>query len=649
MGQSVLALNEVSSELSGEARGLAHPRKKGIKGRTSRLLDGQLTPSLADPSRVIFLDVETTGLSWFYDELTLVGWACNGAYKVCLRGDDPQPLIRALSSAQTLVTFNGTLFDLKFIRKSFGEIALPPLHIDLRYLSRRVGLVGGQKSIERELGISARTGVEKIDGAAAVMLWHAYSRGDVQALQTLIDYNRRDVLAMCGILDSVLDRLDIHPDLLLSYPRFAETASISLSAPLAAIAPERRNLERPLHSFEKLFKGTAAERAKIVGIDLTGSERRASGFCLLEGSNAETSLVHSDQEMIDRVMLARPHLVSIDSPLSLPFGRTSVRDDDTGRVEFGIMRKSERELKRRGINVYPCLLPSMQALTQRGMLLADRLRLAGIPVIESYPGAAQDIMGIPRKGASEKYLKQGLSEFGIHGSFEENDVSHDELDAITSAVVGSFFLSGRFEALRGPSEGALIIPDLKSDGPVGMVVGISGRISAGKTSTARFLEKRGFAYTRYSLVIDDEITARGEIPNRASRQRVGNEIHKTRGQRWLSEKALERVDGQEFIVIDGLRFPEDHTYLLERYGPKFVHLHIAANTQTRATRYYKIEGGGLPFEVVDRQPVESNIDDLSRLASNTIENDSSIEELERLVIEYVETLKHGHLCKCRSQ
>ena len=63
------------------------------------------------------------------------------------------------------------------------------------------------------------------------------------------------------------------------------------------------------------------------------------------------------------------------------------------------MRECERELKRRGVNVYPCLIPSMQKLTARGIRLARSLRERGIPVIESYPGAAQDIMRIPRKGA----------------------------------------------------------------------------------------------------------------------------------------------------------------------------------------------------------------------------------------------------------
>ena len=68
------------------------------------------------------------------------------------------------------------------------------------------------------------------------------------------------------------------------------------------------------------------------------------------------------------------------------------------------MRECERMLKRRGINVYPCLIPSMQKLTRRGIDLAEKFRKLGIPVIESYPGAAQDIVGIPRKRAGLKYL-----------------------------------------------------------------------------------------------------------------------------------------------------------------------------------------------------------------------------------------------------
>ena len=174
----------------------------------------------------------------------------------------------------------------------------------------------------------------------------------------------------------------------------------------------------------------------MVGIDLTGSESRGSGWCLLDGSRAETTVLFTDDEILDETIRVRPHLVSIDSPLCLPRGRISVDDADPARDEFGIMRESERELKRRGVNVYPCLIRSMQKLTARGIRLAGMLRDRGIPVIESYPGAAQDIMRIPRKGAGPEWLRQGLIDFGVSGDFEKGNVTHDALDATTSALEG---------------------------------------------------------------------------------------------------------------------------------------------------------------------------------------------------------------------
>jgi predicted nuclease with RNAse H fold/uncharacterized protein YprB with RNaseH-like and TPR domain/dephospho-CoA kinase len=632
------------------------PVLRGDKTRSTKLvpktslgLAPRISECLEDSRGVVFLDVETTGLSWFYDELTLVGWACDGVYYVHVAGEDPTPLLDALAVARALVTFNGTLFDLKFLKKTFGEIALPPVHIDLRYLSKRVGLTGGQKLIETELGILARAGVEDLDGAAAVLLWHEFVRGDFNALHRLVDYNRRDVLAMCLILDRVIDRIDIQQDLWLRHSKFEKWAGPALERALPPQPSYRKKSRLKVRTFTSLFSGTHAESAKIVGIDLTGSEKRASGFCVLNGREAVTVTVHSDDEMVTRVLQEKPTLISIDSPLSLPAGRIRVSDDDPGRAQFGIMRQCERELKRRGINVYPSLLPSMQGLTQRGIQLAETFRRLGIPVIESYPGAAQDIMGIPRKGAGEKYLKQGLAEFGINGPFETEAVSHDELDAITSAVVGSFFLSGQFEALRGPAEGALIIPDLKSIGSAGLVVGISGRICAGKTTAARLLEERGFAYTRFSLVIDDEIRSRGEVPNRTTRQRVGTEIHMSKGQRWLCERVLDLVSEQPFIVIDGLRFPEDHAFFVERFGSQFVHLHLDAPDAVREKRYTESSPGELSFNDVDRQPVEAKINELSGLATAITGNFGTISELEKAVVDFASEHCHQELpCLSRS-
>lgn len=178
---------------------------------------------------------------------------------------------------------------------------------------------------------------------------------------------------------------------------------------------------------------------KVIGIDLTGSENRPSGVAILwDDSSVLTLRLKSDEHIMTTLRTMKPDLVSIDSPLSLP-------EDPTK-----IYRECELTLKRRGIGVYWCLLPSMKALTMRGIALATQMRDEGFEVIESYPGAAQDILGLPRKSKGIQLLAGALAEYGIKGDL---DVSHDELDAITSAIVGQLYLKGEYEAL-----GCLIIP-----------------------------------------------------------------------------------------------------------------------------------------------------------------------------------------------
>lgn len=216
---------------------------------------------------------------------------------------------------------------------------------------------------------------------------------------------------------------------------------------------------RPLIEFADLDTRLPLSEPCLIGIDLVASATKESGYCILKGKHADTCRIKTDDDMLALAKQSGATLVSIDSPLSMPEGRTSVFDDDPKRNEFGITRQCERILKSRGINSYPCLIPSMQKLTQRGMELAAKFRKAGIAVIEVYPGAAQDIMCIPRKQAGLEYLRDGLVEFGIAGSFTRVPVSHDELDAITAAIVGLFYRAGMCERLGNEKEGYLVIPD----------------------------------------------------------------------------------------------------------------------------------------------------------------------------------------------
>jgi len=424
-----------------------------------------LQPLLENPSNTMFLDIETTGLSKYYDYITLVGYEVGGEYHILLPGQDDTHFRLALARSTSLVTFNGSGFDLPFLDVMFEGLPWPRHHVDLRYACRRIGYSGGQKSIEQQLHINCRDGIEDVDGAMAVILWHRYLRGDKAALRQLIEYNRADVRAMAHILDHVLACAS-DKDLvsrMVELHRFCVAPDIRHGlAHGSSDLPMPRQELRNISTFSDLFDGTAAENATIVGLDLTGSAARPSGFSILDGNHAVTRVLGTDDEIIDNVVNARPDLVSIDSPLCLPVGRTRVTDDDPTRHSAGIMRVSERILKRRGINVYPCLLPSMQRLTERGIRLAGEFRARGIDVIECYPGAAQDIMGIPRKGAGEEWLKLGLSEFGITGNFTTERLTHDELDAITCSLVGSFHIAGLTEALGGDGEEPMIVPRLSS-------------------------------------------------------------------------------------------------------------------------------------------------------------------------------------------
>jgi len=237
-------------------------------------------------------------------------------------------------------------------------------------------------------------------------------------------------------------------------------------------------------------------------------------------------------------------------------------------------------------------------------------------------------MNIPRKRASLELLANGLAKFGVKGDFIKNSVKHDELDAITSAIVGFFFWSGKFEALGNDEEEYLIIPDIKNAQNSWMerkVIGLSGPIAAGKTTAGIFLKSKGFHYGRFSLVIGSLLQGHGIQPNRQSLQRRGEEVNKKEGQRWLCKKLLQMLPMQGNLVIDGLRFPEDHAFLVETFGPAFLHIHIAAPEVTRLERF--ISGGGTREEFFGAisHPVESSVSKLSALAHIILSNTSDID------------------------
>jgi uncharacterized protein len=166
-----------------------------------------------------------------------------------------------------------------------------------------------------------------------------------------------------------------------------------------------------------------------------------------------------DAAIVHAVLDARPAIVAIDAPLALPAGRVSL--DRPGPPH---LRRCDRELLELGIRFFPLTLGPMRQLTARGIALARELRGRGFRVIEAYPGGAQDVLGLPRKGEGEERLRRAMRRFGFTGDGLRPGVTHDELDAIACAYTGREHLAGRALVLGDAAEAELVLPRPRAPG-----------------------------------------------------------------------------------------------------------------------------------------------------------------------------------------
>jgi predicted nuclease with RNAse H fold len=187
----------------------------------------------------------------------------------------------------------------------------------------------------------------------------------------------------------------------------------------------------------------------VTGIDLAGSPKRPTDICVLRGLTAETRVAFSDDEILNFVQEARPVLVPIDAPLSLPNGWLTIHDRSGEHL-----RECDRALLLRGIRFFPVTLGPMRMLTERGLELKYRLATMGYQTVECFPGAAQDLWRIPRQHRNRLGLLSGLRKLGVRGL--KKSATSDELDAATAALVGQWFLLGQGMMLGG--EMGILIP-----------------------------------------------------------------------------------------------------------------------------------------------------------------------------------------------
>lgn len=199
---------------------------------------------------------------------------------------------------------------------------------------------------------------------------------------------------------------------------------------------------------------------KAVGIDLTSSEKKASGIVIHENGHYDYGLAKTDYDIIKTCVGAS--IVAIDSPLRLPEGFCCLEIDCSCHEGKPNGRSCERELVRRGIPLYFTTKKSIiKEMIYRAMKLADII--GRDKVIEIYPYAIKVMLfgkPVPSKSTKEGLLalKEKVAKALNIPLCDLIPLNHDVIDALLACYVAGLYTKGQTESVGNTSESSIVIP-----------------------------------------------------------------------------------------------------------------------------------------------------------------------------------------------
>jgi uncharacterized protein len=153
-------------------------------------------------TKVAYVDIETTGLSPQTDYVTVAGLYDGRETKSYIYGKNLPMFKEELARYDAIVTFNGSMFDVPFLKSRIQGLRVPPIHIDLRFLLASLDVRGGLKRIEEHFGIAREGDIKGMNGYSAVLLWQQYlKRGDAAVLDRLVRYNAADICNLKTLME----------------------------------------------------------------------------------------------------------------------------------------------------------------------------------------------------------------------------------------------------------------------------------------------------------------------------------------------------------------------------------------------------------------------------------------------------------------
>jgi dephospho-CoA kinase len=286
----------------------------------------------------------------------------------------------------------------------------------------------------------------------------------------------------------------------------------------------------------------------------------------------------------------------------------------------------------------------MDPLTRRGIKL--RRELEAIPngpkVIESYPGAAQDVLCIPRKQKGLELLRAGLRELGLKGPGLKTE-SHDEMDAITSAIMGRFYEANEYEPMGILSEAQLLIPKLHpliyDKFPI---ICLAGKTGAGKSVVARYLSLfYGFHWLRtrdiIRAVLKDDLrqpVARRMYQKDITENDITEVVLREFGiivlEQYKQEPLIRKLDEmvasiKRPVIVDAVRDISDFQSLLQfQNDPRLWY--VEAPESAIRNRLEQRQNKGLG-RAGNENRIDQKTNILKSSAHHCLKNDSSLEDL----------------------